>query len=81
MIEIRKYATRVEAELVKVYLESHDIECQIEADNLSCLNPDMTVGMEVRLLVVNTSDKDQALALLRTTMLNQRKKFPREGKL
>ena len=31
---------------------------------LSCLNPDMTVGMEVRLLVVNTSDKDQALALL-----------------
>lgn len=64
MIEIRKYATRLEAELAKVYLESHDIECQVEVDNLSSLNPDMSAGLEVKLLIVNSNDKDSAMVLL-----------------
>ena len=65
MIEIKKYATRLEAELAKVYLESHNIECQVETDNFSSLNPNISIGLDVKLLVVDPKDKDNAMILLK----------------
>lgn len=68
MIEIKRYLNKNDAYLDKSLLESHGVFCEVSGDDLGFNAPHMSYNFNIRLLV-NASDKEQALKILNETIL------------
>ena len=61
---IKTYNSRLEAELAKGLLDSHDIQAMISADDAGGLRPDMLWGTGGVRLLVKREDAQNALDVL-----------------
>lgn len=64
MFEVKRYLTKVEADLDKALLEANGIKVYLEANDMGGLSPHLTMNTGAVLFVYSTEDKELALKLL-----------------
>lgn len=65
MFEIKRYKSRVEADLDKALLEGSGIPCHVAHDDAGGLRPHLALGgFESRLYILDVEDEDRARELL-----------------
>ncbi len=65
MIEVRRYATKVDADIGKSYLESYGIPCHVEIDGLGRNYFLIDTKFGCKLMILNPSDEEKSLELLK----------------
>ena len=65
MIEIKRYKSRIEAELDRSLLEASGIPCHVAHDDAGGLSPHLALGgFFSRLYILNPEDEDDARKIL-----------------